>query len=78
MTIRKSERFEWILRSRIFETIASTEIGRKFEQSKREPSLNNGVTLATFQASGNTPKEMLRLKIVVSEFEIAEAAILRK
>ena len=63
---------------RIYETIAKTEIGRKFERSRREPSLNNGVTLATFQASGNTPEELLRLKTVVSEFEIAEAALLRK
>ena len=63
---------------RIYETIAKTEIGRKFEQSRREPSLNNGATLATFQACENTPEEMLRLKTVVSEFEIAEAALLRK
>ena len=34
--------------------------------------------MATFQASGNTPEEMVRLKAVFSEFEIAEAAILRK
>ena len=50
-----------------------TEIGRKLFRSDASPGLNNGVTLAHFQSSGNIPESKDLLKRSHRETEIRSA-----